>query len=76
MSRSETESERLAKLELRLELRERHIDETLKELKTKVDELHNIMTQAKGAKWAILIVAGLGGALADFLIRFLPGLGK
>lgn len=38
----------------------------------KVDEMHAILLQAKGARWAILGMASLGGFIAAKLSIFLP----
>lgn len=43
---------------------------------TKVDEMHSILLQARGARWAILGVAGLAGFLAgkaSFFMTMLSG---
>lgn len=54
---TESEKERIARLETKLE----HLTESLETMSGKVDELVNLLNQAKGAKWAILGVAGLAG---------------
>jgi hypothetical protein len=45
--------EKLASLEARFE-----------KIEAKVDEMHNVLMQAKGARWAILAAAGLAGFLS------------
>ena len=47
-----------------LEAENRHNQEKLDKMSTKVDEMHAVLLQAKGAKWAILGVASLAGFLA------------
>lgn len=42
------------------------------ETSTKVDEVYRIMLQAKGARWAILAMAGLGGFIAAKLAILFP----
>lgn len=54
------EGERIAKLETRLE----HLTETIEKTAGKVDDLHNLMMQAKGARWAILSVAAVAGFIS------------
>lgn len=69
----------IAKLETKVE----HIDANFKEvkddfksMKEKVEELHEIMTQAKGARWAILSIAAFAGFLSanlKVLLTFVMG---
>ncbi|BBE74381.1 hypothetical protein [Oharaeibacter diazotrophicus] len=41
--------------------------EELRELREAVGELRDLLTQARGARWAIVAVIGIGGALASYL---------
>jgi hypothetical protein len=43
-------------------------------IETKVDEMHNVLMQAKGARWAILGVAGMAGFLSAKLTTIFPTL--
>lgn len=52
--------ERIARLEVQLE----HAMATLDAMAHKVDDLHELLLQAKGARWAIVGVAGLAGFLS------------
>jgi hypothetical protein len=47
-----------------LEANQVHMRDKLNEMSSKVDEMHELLLQAKGAKWAILGVASLAGFLA------------
>lgn len=47
-----------------LEANQQHMRDKLTEMSAKVDEMHEVLLQAKGAKWAILGVASLAGFLA------------
>ena len=47
-----------------LEVQQRNIEVRLTAMGVKVDEMHGILLQAKGARWAILGVASLAGFLA------------
>lgn len=38
--------------------------EQMKDMVAKVDEIHSILLQARGARWAILAVAGFAGFLS------------
>ena len=55
----------------------------VRELKSKVnsgleklDLIHDLLMQAKGAKWAIVGMATLGGALAGSIHKWLPFLSR
>ena len=53
-------SERLAVLELKVS----HMEAELARMSIKVDEMHAILLQARGVRWAIIAVSGLVGFLA------------
>ncbi len=55
-----TDNERLAVLEQRV----KHIEEHTAKTATKVDEIHAVLMQARGVRWAIVSFAGLVGFLA------------
>ena len=52
--------ERVAVLETDI----KHMKEKLTEMSEKVDEMHSVLLQAKGARWAILGVASMAGLIA------------
>lgn len=55
-----THGERLAVLEQRFD----HADVLIEKMGRKVDEMHAFLLQAKGAKWAFIVLwAAAGGAL-------------
>ena len=60
MSPARSSSERLAVLEQKVS----HMEEELDRMSAKVDEMHAILLQAKGVRWAIIVVSGLVGFLA------------
>jgi hypothetical protein len=60
MSPARSSSERLAVLEQKVS----HMEEELDRMSAKVDEMHAILLQAKGVRWAIIAVSGLVGFLA------------
>lgn len=63
--------ERLVKLEGKVE--------RLDEMANKIDELYELMHQAKGARWAVLAVVGMAGFIGGKLgtvVPFLNGLPK
>jgi len=55
-----TQAERAAVLEEKLE----HFEKRFEKVETKVDQIHEVLMQAKGARWAILIVAGAAGFIS------------
>jgi hypothetical protein len=66
------EGERIVALETRVAI----MDEHIKEMKAQVKDLHDLMMQAKGARWAILAVASAGGFVAGIGAKLLPFLGR
>jgi len=59
-----------------LETNQRHAEAKLDKMSEKVDEMHALLLQAKGARWFILGVAALGGFLAtkvSLLATFFAG---
>lgn len=60
--------ERIARLEVSLE----HATKSIDAMAAKVSELHDLMTQAKGARWALVGLAGLSGAVAAFATKWVP----
>ena len=59
MNVSRTPYERIAKVEQRVE----HMEEELDKMSSKVDDMHAIIMQAKGVRWAIITFSGLVGFL-------------
>ena len=54
-----------------LEEKARAAEEDMHDMRQKIDEMHAVLMQAKGAKWAILAMATLGGALAGLGTKLL-----
>jgi hypothetical protein len=59
MTARRSPNERLAVLE-----QVSHMEAELGRMSAKVDEMHTILLQARGVRWAIIAVAGLVGFLA------------
>ena len=57
-----------------LEANQRHHDSKIDNMSKKVDEMHEVLLQAKGARWAILGVASMAGFFAGKFGAFFPGL--
>lgn len=66
-----TERERIAILEQQV----RDMKDDVRETRRKVEAMHDLLMQAKGARWAIVAVAGLAGFLAGTAHKLLPLLG-
>ena len=64
MKATRSPNERLAVLEQKVS----HMEEELDRMSAKVDEMHAILLQARGVRWAIIAVSGLVG--------FIAGIGK
>lgn len=54
-----TSAERHAALEQRVS----HVEAELLRMATKVDEMHAVLMQAKGVKWAVVVMSGVVGFL-------------
>jgi hypothetical protein len=59
MSARRSTSERLVILEQKVS----HMEAELDKISAKVDEMHAILLQARGVRWAIIAVSGLVGFL-------------
>lgn len=57
-----------------LEVEVRTLDEKLTGMARKVDEMHSFLLQAKGARWAIIAMASVGGFLAGTAAKLFPWL--
>jgi hypothetical protein len=64
--------ERLVAVEARLAA----LEEDVHDMRLKVDAMHDVLMQAKGARWAIIAVAGFAGFLAGVAAKLLPLLGR
>ena len=60
MRTSRSANERLATLEQKVS----HMEGEVAKMAAKVDEMHAILLQARGVRWAIIAVSGLVGFLA------------
>lgn len=59
----------------RLEVQVDHLTTTVNSMAAKLDELHAVFLQAKGARWLLVAMAGMGGAIAGFATKWLPFIG-
>jgi hypothetical protein len=56
-----------------LEVEVRHLQAQLSDTAAKVNEMHALLMQARGARWVIVALAALAGFFASFLTKFIPG---
>lgn len=66
-----TEGERIATLEQQV----RDMRDDVHETRKKVEAMHDVLMQARGARWAILALASLAGFLAGTTHKLLPFIG-
>lgn len=59
-----------------LELEFVHMNKSMDGMQEKVDEMHEILLQAKGAKWTIFLLAAVGGFLATKISSLFALFGK
>ena len=59
---------------IKLEADMEHLTEKVAEVSQKVNEMHALLLQAKGARWAILAMAAIGGFLSAKLSMLFPWL--
>ena len=60
MAAARTPAERQAVMEERFD----HLEKRFEKIEGKVDQIHEVLMQAKGARWAILLVAGAAGFIS------------
>lgn len=60
--------ERIARLEVEVQ----HLRSTIDRMDTKVTELHTLLQQARGARWAFIVIWIGVGALVSKVASFLP----
>jgi hypothetical protein len=61
---------------VRLETKHEHIADKVEDMAAKVDEMHELLLQAKGIRWLIIVMATLGGFIASKVGSFFPWAGK
>jgi hypothetical protein len=60
---------------IRLEAEVEALGEKVSAMDVKVTAMHELLLQAKGARWLLIAAAGLGGFISAKLAPFLPWLG-
>jgi hypothetical protein len=72
MTHEEMLRERVAKLEVQMA----HLAGKLDDTHQKVEEMHAILLQAKGARWLIIALAGVAGLASGLATKLFPLLGS
>lgn len=52
---------------IRLEAEVEHISAQLTEMSTKVSAMHDVLMQAKGAKWVVVVAAAIVGGITSWI---------
>ena len=71
MTHEEIVRERVAKLEVQMG----HLADKLDDTHQKVEEMHAILLQARGARWLIIGLAGIAGLASGLIGKFAPVVG-
>jgi hypothetical protein len=65
---TDDERDRLTRLEVQFS----HLSTAMDDTHEKVTLIHDLLMQAKGMKYLIMILATIGGAISAFAVKFLP----
>lgn len=57
---------------MRLEVKVDNLTKAVESRDEKIDEMHDVLMQAKGARYVIVGAAAIGGAVTGFLVKLLP----
>lgn len=57
---------------IRLEADFQNLEEKVSDMSRKVTQMHEVLMQAKGARYVIVAAAAIGGSIAGFLVKFIP----
>lgn len=50
----------------------KHLSAQVDDMSDKVAEMHDVLMQARGVRWIIVLMAGVGGFVASKLGAFIP----
>jgi uncharacterized protein involved in exopolysaccharide biosynthesis len=70
MSESTDTRDRVIKLESDL----KHLTDSVESMSHKVTDMHDLLNQARGARWLILTAAAIGGFVSAKVAAFVPWL--
>ena len=57
---------------IRMEAELDYMATQLKDMQGKVNAMHELLMQAKGMKWLIVVMAAIAGFAASFATKFIP----
>jgi hypothetical protein len=56
---------------IRIETQLEHVTQQLADQQTKVNEMHDLLMQARGVRWMVITTAAIVGFLASFATKYL-----
>ena len=65
---NEAERDRLTRLEVQFS----HLSKSMDDTHEKVTVMHDLLMQAKGMKYLIMVMATIGGAMSALAVKYLP----
>ena len=65
---SDDTRDRVIRMEAELDNLERQVTN----MSSKIDDMHDVLMQARGARYVIAGAAAIAGGVAGFLVKFLP----
>lgn len=65
---SDDTRERMVRLEAEVE----HMTDQVTDMQKKVNAMHDLLMQARGMRWMIVVLAAAGGFAADIAMKFVP----
>jgi hypothetical protein len=68
VSMTNEERERLTRLETQFT----HLSKSMDDTHEKVTRMHDLLMQAKGMKYLIMVMATIGGAVSALAVKYLP----
>lgn len=60
---------------IRLEAEVENLENAVHSMSHKVDQMHEVLMQAKGARYVIVAAAAVAGGITSFLIKMVPWAG-
>ena len=57
---------------IRMEAELDNLERQVSNMSAKIDDMHDIIMQARGARYVIAAAAALAGGVAGFLVKFIP----
>lgn len=57
---------------IRMEAELDNLERQVTNMSSKIDDMHDVLMQARGARYVIAGAAAIAGGVAGFLVKFLP----